>query len=268
MSFAHPELDGHGDVPARELWGSIQRVTEGSDVEAESTDDEVALVSLTQPQWRAFELSVADLIRKMDSAADVTHNASVTGKISGTQRQVDVLVSGRIGGQQMSIAIECKRYANRLGIGKVDEFAGKLLDLGVDRGVLYSINGTSEPAVARAENAIQPRIVLQELVGATPRPPEWSTALREFTGFGDCPNENCYTGDIGWREWSQESGETVDAGSCDTCGTWGVRCPGCGTITGFFGDTVECDGCGTGFAMLYDRDHAGVEDVLVTHRQA
>ncbi|MGK5114759.1 restriction endonuclease [Geodermatophilus sp. CPCC 205506] len=243
-------------------------MTEGSDAKAQSTDDEVAVVVPTDPQWRAFELSVTELIRKMDPDADVEHDARITGKISGTERQVDVLVSGSIGGQQMSIAIECKHYANRLGIGKVDEFAGKLLDLGVDRGVLYSINGTSEPAVARAENAIQPRIVLKELVGATPKPPEWSTTLTEFTGFGDCPNDNCYTGDIGWREWPQETGETVDAGSCDTCGTWGVRCLDCGVVTGFFGDSVECDNCGTGFEMVHDRDRASVEEVLVTHRQS
>jgi hypothetical protein len=249
------------------LWGSIQRVTEGSDIEGYSTDDEVALVPLTQPQWLAFELSVAKLIEKLDPDADVRHNVSIKGKISGTERQVDVLVSGCIGGQQMSIAIECKRYAKRLGIGKVDEFAGKLLDLGVDRGVLYSINGTSEPAAARAENAVQPGIALKELVGENPDPPEWSSNLAEFTGFGDCPNDNCYTGDIGWREWPQENGETVNAGSCDTCGTWGVRCPDCGAITGFFGDTVECDECGTGFHMIYDRDRADVEELLVTHRQ-
>lgn len=119
----------------------------------------------------------------------------------------------------MSIAIECKRYTKLLGIGKIDDFSGKLVDLGVDLGVLYSTSRATAPAKARAENAVQPRIVLQPRQGTTPKPPMWSPTLAEFTGFGGCPNDNCYTGDVGWRDWIQPSGETEMAGACDTCGT-------------------------------------------------
>ena len=65
---------------------------------------------LTQPQWRAFELSVAEIVARMDLDAVVRHDVTLTGKVSGVARQVDVLVTGSIGGQTMSIAIECKQY--------------------------------------------------------------------------------------------------------------------------------------------------------------
>jgi restriction endonuclease len=204
------------------------------------------------------------MIELMDPAAVVEHDVTLVGRISRSARQVDVLVSGSIGGQAMSIAIECKRYAKRLGIGKVDEFAGKLLDLGVDRGVLYSANGATGPAVDRAKYAHQPGIVLQEMLGQNPEPPKWSPTLAEFTGFGDCPNDNCYTGDIGWQEWPQPSDETVEAGSCDMCGTWAVRCPTCATKTSLFTSTVGCEGCEREFELLYDRKGSEVERVVVT----
>lgn len=230
---------------------------------AKSTDDDGAGEPLTPPQWRAFEVSVADLTAKMDPTAEVVHDVTLIGAVSGTARQVDVLVTGTIGGHEVRIAIECKRYSKRLGIGKVDEFAGKLIDLGVDRGVLYTLNGVTAAAAARAAAAAQPGIVLKEMAEQSPTPPEWSPSLHEFTGFGDCPNDNCYTGDISWREWPQPNGELIEAGSCDTCGTWAVRCAECDAETGFFISTVRCGGCDRDYEMIYDRKGGEVEDVVI-----
>jgi hypothetical protein len=41
----------------------------------------------------------------------------------------------------------------------VDQFIGKLLDLGADRGVLYSYSGFTNGAVARAIGAASPSVV-------------------------------------------------------------------------------------------------------------
>ncbi len=235
---------------------------DASSEQGPSTDDDGAGDPLTEPQWRAFEISVADLVAKMDPAAGVEHNASVTGTVSGRPRQVDVLVTGAIGGIEMRIAIECKRYGKRLGIGKVDEFAGKLIDLGVDRGVLYTLNGVSAGAASRAGAASQPGIVVKQMAESAPEPPEWSPSLNEFNGFGDCPNDNCYTGDVAWRDWPQPDGETIQAGSCDACGTLAVRCPECEAETGFFVSEVRCWGCDRHYAVVYDCKGSEVEDVV------
>jgi hypothetical protein len=227
-----------------------------------STDDDSAGAPLTEPQWRAFELSVADLVARLDPDAEVEHNATLIGAVSGTARQVDVLITGTLGGVEMRIAVECKRYGKPLGIGQVDEFAGKLIDLGVDRGVLYTLNGVTAGAASRAQAAAQPGIVLKQMADSAPEPPEWSPSLHEFTGFGSCPNDNCYAGDISWREWPQPDGETIEAGSCDFCGTWAVRCPECEAETGFFISAVRCEGCEREYEMLYDRKGSEVEDVV------
>ena len=55
---------------------------------------------------------------RLDLEARVEHDASLVGLVSGTPRQVDVL-TGTLGGESFTLAIECKRYARRIGIGKV-----------------------------------------------------------------------------------------------------------------------------------------------------
>ena len=220
---------------------------------------------LTQPEWRQFELDVAELTRQMgpDAAPMVEHNQFLTGRISSRPRQVDVLVSGSIHGSRQTIAIECKSSRNPLQIADVDEFAGKLSDLGVDTGVLYAAGGYSAGAKARAAGASQPRIELRSLAPALPNPP-WQSGLPElFTGFGDCPNDNCYTGDISWRPWPQEDGHIVEAGSCDICGTWAVRCSECGSANGFLSDEVDCDGCDRRYQLTWDRKGSDVADVVL-----
>jgi hypothetical protein len=44
------------------------------------------------------------------------------------------LARGTVVGLEISVAAECKRYARAIGIGAVDQFVGKLLDLGAERG--------------------------------------------------------------------------------------------------------------------------------------
>lgn len=42
--------------------------------------------------------------------------------------------------------VECKRYRRRVAIGDVDQFVGKLIDVGADQGILYSPRVISTPA--------------------------------------------------------------------------------------------------------------------------
>jgi hypothetical protein len=78
--------------------------------------------------------------------------------VSGATRQLDALVRGQVVGQDIAIAVEAKRYKRPVSIGTIDEFVGKLLDVGCDRGVLYAAGGFSEAALSRASNARNPGI--------------------------------------------------------------------------------------------------------------
>jgi hypothetical protein len=217
-----------------------------------TSDDEHEVVIPTELQWRVYEQEILRIHEAMDPSAEVTHDAHLTGRLSGTDRQVDVLIRGTISGQELQIAIECKRYARKLGIGAIDEFAGKLLDLGVERGVLFTTTGFTEPATLRASGAIQPRVLLNVLDLSPPHVAiDVEDLVKPFTGFGDCPNENCYTGDIDWSDFVAE-GLTLSAGICNTCGTWGVKCSECDEVVGFFWDENRCYNCNARYELVCD----------------
>lgn len=210
-----------------------------------TTDDENATVEPSKKLWKIYETDVKNYTAKLDVNATVEHDVNLPGKISGTPRQIDVLVRGTVAGEEIVIAIECKKYAKKLGIGKVDEFVGKLEDIGVDRGVLYSFEGVTAPALARAKGAVQPRITLGDLKMPKPVLPDWQSIVPEikFPKFGDCPSPVCRLGDIVWKDWEQESGEVIKAGKCTACGVDVVRCPTCGEATDFVFSQQKCDGC-------------------------
>ena len=47
------------------------------------------------------------------------------------RREIDVLVTAEVLGRPMHVAFECKNYGERIGVGKIDEFAGRLEDVGI-----------------------------------------------------------------------------------------------------------------------------------------
>ncbi|MDT0423526.1 restriction endonuclease [Streptomyces evansiae] len=113
----------------------------------------------SEPAWLAFEKLVAEQVRRFDRSAVVEHNQHLPGRLSGIPRQVDVLVRGRVGGEEIVIVFECKRYKKRaVGLAIVEEFIGKLHDLGADKGVLFVCGTFTDAAVRRMENATYPRI--------------------------------------------------------------------------------------------------------------
>lgn len=117
------------------------------------------MIKKKSPAWKVYEEQVAKLVASIDARAEVIHNKRIQGRLSTAMRQVDVWVRGSVIGQVIIVAVECKMVSRPLEIGAIDEFAGKLLDLGADRGVLYSASGMTPNAVHRAEGASNPSII-------------------------------------------------------------------------------------------------------------
>ncbi|GGY65573.1 restriction endonuclease [Streptomyces xanthochromogenes] len=116
-----------------------------------------------------FESEVAELVKSLDSNAQVDPNAHVIGQVSGIARQLDALVTGTVAGQKITIAIEAKRYGRRVSIGTVDEFVGKMMDVGCDRGLLFAAGGFTEGALARARKARLPVVGVVHLKPKLPK---------------------------------------------------------------------------------------------------
>ncbi|WP_146087515.1 restriction endonuclease [Thermomonospora echinospora] len=112
------------------------------------------------PRWLRYEKEVYQLVKDGDPAAKVEHNQRVHGQLSGKMRQIDVRATGKLAGSEILIIVECKRRKAPVGIGVIDEFIGKLLDVRADQGILFSFTGFTEPAIARADAASHPKVGL------------------------------------------------------------------------------------------------------------
>lgn len=95
-----------------------------------------------------LERVVAQLC-KAYKGAKVEKNVKITGK-SGRKRQIDVLITGKIGPFTVKINVEAKNHKRKVGIAKVDEVLGKLEDTGLDIGVIVSSAGFDAGAKAAA----------------------------------------------------------------------------------------------------------------------
>ncbi len=78
------------------------------------------------------------------------------------RREVDVLLTGKVAGYPIRLAIECKNEGDPIGVEKIDSFIGKLQQVGIptQHGIYVSASGYTQGAIDRAlEDGISPLIL-------------------------------------------------------------------------------------------------------------
>lgn len=105
--------------------------------------------------WREYEEAVFEECERVFhyKEAEILKNAHIVGHISGSKRQIDVLVRLlKEGKTYCTIVVECKHYTQKIDIKTVDSFVGFLKDVGAQRGILVSDKGFTRGAINRAYN--------------------------------------------------------------------------------------------------------------------
>jgi hypothetical protein len=77
-----------------------------------------------EPKWKRFEKLVASIQQQLSPQADVLANVRMPGKLSGTARQLDIVVRQSIGQFELFIVIECKDSSRPVDVKTVEEFLG------------------------------------------------------------------------------------------------------------------------------------------------
>jgi hypothetical protein len=72
-----------------------------------------------------FQRLIAVIQSHLDPGSTVTESAMLTDVSTGSKREVDVVVSGRVGGQAVTVSIECRDRARRPDVTWVDEMQTK-----------------------------------------------------------------------------------------------------------------------------------------------
>lgn len=102
-------------------------------------------------KWKEFETLIAALQKQTAGDATVLHNQRVKGR-SGRMRQIDIMISQKVGLYSVTIVIECKRQRRPVGIEKVEAFVTKLRDVAASQGVMISNTGFDAGAQAIAKD--------------------------------------------------------------------------------------------------------------------
>ncbi|GAB7041220.1 MULTISPECIES: restriction endonuclease [Catenuloplanes] len=131
-----------------------------------SPDDAQVAPALDQNAALALERyqrSISRLTFCFDGRPTTLYNRTLIGRLSGSPRPVEILMWGPVMGEDVAVAIECRQRQQAVGVGAVEHFAGKLLDIAADCGILYSISGFTRNARARAAAIRSPAVMLLAL---------------------------------------------------------------------------------------------------------
>ncbi len=99
----------------------------------------------------ALEQLVARIQSQLAPNSKVEHNVDLPTLDGKRTRQIDVLVTDKIGQYEFRIVIDCKDHAKRLDVREVGTFQDLVQDVGAHRGVLVSPQGFTSGALDRAK---------------------------------------------------------------------------------------------------------------------
>ena len=101
---------------------------------------------------KRFEKLVAKIQSDFSKNAEVKHDEKVIGRITKSERQIDVSVRFKSGQFDVFVAIECKDWNVPIDSPEIESFIQKMDDIGADRGAMVAANGFTEGSKNLAKN--------------------------------------------------------------------------------------------------------------------
>lgn len=176
--------------------------------------------------WKVYEKLVSSLISEEYMNQDshsVIPNAKIKGLISGSKRQVDILIDCRFHSDlSRRIIIDCKFHKRPIDIKQIESFEGLMKNVGAKIGYIICSNGYTKAALKRAQQLINIRIIK-----------EADLDQFDLNNWDRCKCQECSKGLILWDKTPgifHDGTVTIQSlGKCDECGKFQTWCWGCGT---------------------------------------
>lgn len=102
--------------------------------------------------WKKYEHEIAEQFRAYYPSARITHNATLIGKFSKIERQIDILVEEQPSDLTYRIVVDAKYRGRKIDVGDVEGFLGFVRDTGATTGVMVALEGYTPAAMDRAHN--------------------------------------------------------------------------------------------------------------------
>lgn len=110
--------------------------------------------------WKEYEQEIFEQFQNRYPNASIAYNQKILGRISGIERQIDILIEDQFLDSPIRIIVDAKRHSSPIDINDVESFVSMIADVGAHRGILVSMGGYTKGAIARAHNEINQDIDL------------------------------------------------------------------------------------------------------------
>lgn len=132
--------------------------------------------------WRQYEKEIFEIFSKAYPEAEVKFDQKIVGRYSKVERQIDVLVEGRVAGRKIRIIIDGKLYSEKIDVKGVENFIPMIADVRADQGILITSKGYTPAAINTAYYG--PTEVELDILSFE--------ELKQFQGFGGFPYNGKY----------------------------------------------------------------------------
>ncbi len=107
-------------------------------------------MSIEDTTWRKYERQIHKELASIFTECDFEFDDRIFGKHSKIDRQIDISIRGKIGGNKILGIIDCKYFSTKLDVKIVESFLGMIEDTKANFGLLITNNGYSLAAKNRA----------------------------------------------------------------------------------------------------------------------
>ena len=132
------------------------------------------LCPIKEMNWKEYEEEIFENFRSAYPNTKISYNQKILGRYSKTERQIDVLIEGRIAGKKIRLVIDGKYYSENVDVKAVESFISMVEDIDAAQGILITSMGYSEAAINRAYNG--PTDIELDILNFD--------ELKQFQGFG------------------------------------------------------------------------------------
>jgi len=113
--------------------------------------------------WKEYEEQVFVELRRRYPGATAKRNVTVTGRLSNSSRQIDILVEAQVLDAPIWVVVDAKKRSDPVDVNDVESFISMIADVGGHRGILVSSSGYTRAAQRRAHGEVNQDIELDVL---------------------------------------------------------------------------------------------------------
>ncbi|RFN57580.1 restriction endonuclease [Marixanthomonas ophiurae] len=107
-------------------------------------------MSIENKTWRKYERQIHQELVSVFTDCEFEFDDRIFGKHSRTDRQIDISIRGRIGGNKILGIIDCKHFSTNIDVIIIESFLGMLEDTKANFGLIITNKGYSLAAKNRA----------------------------------------------------------------------------------------------------------------------